>query len=269
MGDSTRVSKRHANETPEQREKRLAYHREWMRQFRLKHPEKTRQTARRYAEKNKEKLRQKNRERYANNRERIIASVCEYSRRNREKINARNRQLRQADPLKYKAINRQRYLAYRERDKQLRSARRKELAAYMRNKRNSDPAFLVADRLRRRINSALKACNAQKGGGLCGVSGCTKAELVAHIEKQFLPGMSWSNRRRWHIDHIIPCAAFDLTDPDQQAVAFHFTNLRPVWAEENQRKRDKIPGGQRKFFWTEADLRKARKKLSKSVDVSA
>lgn len=263
MGDSTAAGNRHANETPEQREKRLAYHREWMRKFRLEHPEKQREANRRYAEKNKEKIRQKCRERYLLHREKIIAAACDYSRRNREKINETNRRARARNPEKYKELNRRRYLAYRERDKVVRAARREERAAYMRNKRNTDPAFLVADRLRRRINAVLKSHGGKKSGRLVEVSGCTATELVAHIEKQFLPGMTWENRRKWHIDHIIPCVAFDLTDPEQQAVAFHYTNLRPVWAEENQRKNGRIPGGQIKFFWTDADVRKARKKLGR------
>lgn len=265
MGDSTSAGKRHANETPEQREKRLAYHREWMRQFRLKHPEKQREANRRYRENNQEKCKQRYIERYARDREKIIASVCDYYRRNKEKIAASKRKRRQANPQKYKELDRRRYLAYRERDKIVRAAKRKERAAYMRHKRNSDPAFLVADRLRRRINSALKSHGGKKSGGLTQVSGCTAAELAAHIEKQFLPGMTWENRRKWHIDHIIPCVAFDLTDPEQQAIAFHYTNLRPVWAEDNQRKQGKIPGGQGKFFWTDADVHDARKRLAKKA----
>ena len=75
--------------------------------------------------------------------------------------------------------------------------------------------------------------------------------------------MTWANRRKWHIDHIVPCAAFDLTDPEQQSVAFHYTNLRPVWAEENQRKQDKIPGGQMRLFWSESDVLKAKRNINK------
>jgi hypothetical protein len=62
---------------------------------------------------------------------------------------------------------------------------------------------------------------------------------MAHIEAQFMPGMTWENRELWHVDHIIPCAAFDLTDPAQQRSCFHYGNLRPLWAKENQRKSDK------------------------------
>ena len=66
--------------------------------------------------------------------------------------------------------------------------------------------------------------------------GCTPVELKAYIESKFLPGMSWENRRQWHIDHITPCAAFDLVDPEQQRLCFHFTNLQPLWAIDNLSK---------------------------------
>jgi hypothetical protein len=57
-------------------------------------------------------------------------------------------------------------------------------------------------------------------------------------EAQFLPGMTWENRSEWHIDHRLPCAAFDLLNPVHQRACFHFSNLQPLWAEDNQRKRD-------------------------------
>ena len=69
--------------------------------------------------------------------------------------------------------------------------------------------------------------------------GCSKPDLVAHIEAQFQPGMSWENYGRggWEMDHRTPCSSFDLTDPEQQRACFHFTNLRPRWAAENQSRR--------------------------------
>jgi hypothetical protein len=60
--------------------------------------------------------------------------------------------------------------------------------------------------------------------------------LMAHLESQFLPGMSWANRRLWHIDHQRPCASFNLTNPAQQHACFHFSNLRPLWAADNLAK---------------------------------
>jgi hypothetical protein len=52
--------------------------------------------------------------------------------------------------------------------------------------------------------------------------------------------MTFDNFGKWHIDHIIPCASFDLTKPEQQRQCFHYTNLQPLWAFENLSKGSKI-----------------------------
>ena len=66
--------------------------------------------------------------------------------------------------------------------------------------------------------------------------GCTKAELMVHIERQFAPGMGWDNYGEWHVDHKRPLASFDLGDPGQLQEAMHFSNLQPLWAAENMAK---------------------------------
>lgn len=63
-------------------------------------------------------------------------------------------------------------------------------------------------------------------------------ELMAHLERQFLPGMAWSNIGGWHVDHIIPLAAFSFETPQDEEfkAAWALTNLRPLWAEQNRAK---------------------------------
>ena len=77
--------------------------------------------------------------------------------------------------------------------------------------------------------------------------GCTIPQLKLYLEIQFKEDMTWDNygnpkgdhSEGWHIDHIKPCAAFDLTDIEQQKECFHYTNLQPLWAKENLEKGDK------------------------------
>ena len=71
---------------------------------------------------------------------------------------------------------------------------------------------------------------ARKAARTMELIGCTIAEVRTHLESKFLPGMTWENcgRNGWHIDHHKPCKRFDLTDPEQQRLCFHFTNLKPL-----------------------------------------
>jgi hypothetical protein len=71
--------------------------------------------------------------------------------------------------------------------------------------------------------------------------GCTVEELKTHLKSKFELWMNFENYGLWVIDHILPCASFDLTDPEQQKKCFHYTNLQPLEAKENIRKGAKIP----------------------------
>jgi hypothetical protein len=67
-------------------------------------------------------------------------------------------------------------------------------------------------------------------------------ELTAHLERQFLKGMSWDNYGDWHVDHIIPVASFTITGPNDPELrrAWALPNLRPLWAIDNLRKSAKV-----------------------------
>ena len=71
--------------------------------------------------------------------------------------------------------------------------------------------------------------------------GCSIDELKIHLQNQFKEGMTWQNHGEWHIDHIIPCAAFDLSKKENCLKCFNYKNLQPLWAHENLSKSDKIP----------------------------
>jgi hypothetical protein len=111
-----------------------------------------------------------------------------------------------------------------------------KVSKYILFRLKKDTKFKLTRYLRARIYSALKGFN--KSESTEKLIGCSIQELKLYIENQFKPGMSWSNYGKWHIDHIKPCASFDLSKPEEQKKCFHYTNLQPLWAEENLRKSD-------------------------------
>lgn len=106
--------------------------------------------------------------------------------------------------------------------------------ARKRQRRQEDPVFRMVSNIRRRIRLGLKG--EIKSSSTEGLLGCTFEDARRYIETRFSPGMSWSNYGAWHVDHIVPVSAFDMSDPAQQREAFVYTNLQPMWASDNLSK---------------------------------
>lgn len=116
---------------------------------------------------------------------------------------------------------------------------RKLINKRRREKIATDPQFAISLRVRNRVSKALKKVGAVKSKKTMELLGCSFEFLKEHIESRFKDGMSWENRSSFHIDHIRPLASFDLTDPEQQKIACHWSNLQPLYPIENIRKSDK------------------------------
>jgi hypothetical protein len=115
------------------------------------------------------------------------------------------------------------------------SRARARTAAYQKERRTTDPEFKLVYNLRSRYRQALLHYGTWKTTSVAALAGCSMEELRTHIESQFQPGMTWDNWTKdgWHLDHIRPIASFDRPDhPD----CWHYTNLQPLWAEENLKK---------------------------------
>ena len=130
---------------------------------------------------------------------------------------------------------RARELAYRQRTKDERRSYRRQWQA---NRMAADPSFHLRSNLASLINTAIRKQFGVKAIRTNALIGCTITELCQHLEAQFTDGMNWDNygRNGWHIDHIRPCASFNLTDPYQQRQCFHYSNLQPLWEADNIRK---------------------------------
>lgn len=111
---------------------------------------------------------------------------------------------------------------------------------YKKNKREQDIHFKISENMRNRVRLALK--NGKKCGKTMDLVGCSIEQLKNYLESLFQENMSWDNYGLWHIDHIKPCISFDLINPEEQRRCFHYTNLQPLWAEENLKKGGRLLG---------------------------
>ncbi len=102
----------------------------------------------------------------------------------------------------------------------------------------SDVEYVIKRRLRFRLRSLVVAMGNNKywTKRTMELVGCSATFLKEHLENQFTDGMSWERLTEIEIDHIKPCAKFDLTNPEQQALCFSWKNLQPLWAIDNRIK---------------------------------
>ena len=116
------------------------------------------------------------------------------------------------------------------------ASNKQKAAASKRNRLKNDINAHLADVLRSRLNKAIK--RSTKAGSAVDDLGCSIDQLKAHLESKFEVGMTWENYgpKGWHIDHIIPLSSFNLTNLEELKKACHYTNLQPMWAEDNWSK---------------------------------
>lgn len=105
---------------------------------------------------------------------------------------------------------------------------------WMQHRRTSDLGFRIRCNIASRMARAVRL--GQKAGRTIELLGCSIPALLLHLKGLFQDGMTFENFGRWEIDHRIPCAAFDLSDPEEQKKCFHFSNLQPLWKSANRSK---------------------------------
>lgn len=164
----------------------------------------------------------------AENAEKLSAVARDYYEKNAETIKARVASARAQDPELYN----KRALEYQKNNRDAVYARQRKWA---KAKRETDVQYRIRNNLRRRLKRALRG--QVKPISAIRELGCSTEYLVKHLESKFHAGMTWENYgSHWHIDHVIPLTAFDLTLVEQAKKACHYTNLQPLIAAENIRK---------------------------------
>jgi hypothetical protein len=114
--------------------------------------------------------------------------------------------------------------------------------AYMRRRRQYDPLFRITQAIKCRIRAVIKSKSLIRADRYNRLIGCTPNQLRDHLEAQFRPGMTWENYGKWEVDHIRPCRSFNLAIIQEQRDCFHFSNLQPLWLQENRSKSGKWTG---------------------------
>jgi hypothetical protein len=130
------------------------------------------------------------------------------------------------------------YLSNPEKRKEYRKKYKLRKHQQRKERRNNDPIFNLINRVRCRLWKYLNILSITKRNRTFDIVGCQPEFLKEHLEKQFKEGMTWENRGEWHIDHIIPLST--AKNEEELYKLCHYTNLQPLWAEENLKKSNKI-----------------------------
>jgi hypothetical protein len=108
------------------------------------------------------------------------------------------------------------------------------------DKIKNNPEKLLLSRLRKRLHKVFKEACIKKTSRTLELLGCDIQFFKDYIESKFIDGMNFENYGQWHLDHILPCASFNFSIPDDVAKCFHYTNIQPLWWLDNLKKGDKI-----------------------------
>jgi hypothetical protein len=190
--------------------------------YRDANPEKIAQNKREYQENNSEKIAQQGKEYYEQHKDELLVRSNIYNMENKEKIRAQRAQYRLAHLEEIKKA--------REAYKMIRNQKNKE-------RLQKDESYRISTTLRTKLHKVLKGNNTS----FTDLLGLEKDMLIAWIEFQFEPWMSWDTyATKWQLDHVLPISKFDMTKDLDKRVCFSWMNIQPMCGTQNRSKSNKI-----------------------------
>lgn len=210
-------------------------------------PERRRATQQAYVDRNRDRVRARNSEHKKANRARVNAEQAARRARqpDKEREYAKRRYERNSEKIKaarreWAAANRDRVLIYAK-SYASRPEVRERIRQRAAERLRTDPVFAINHRMRTRLREALIVAGGKRGRSWEALVGYTSADLLAHLELQFVPGMSWSNMADWEIDHVVALSSFDIREAGDAEfrAAWALGNLRPLWRSANRSKSDR------------------------------
>ena len=183
----------------------------------------------------KECRKQESKERYLNN----IEYFEKYRKENRDKINGKLTEWRKNNPeyrRTYYEKNYEKEIGYY---KLYHEKNKKNKREYVKNKYKNNVLYSLKLKMNVRLHKVLKRNNLKKNYKFCDILGCSLDDFKLYFESKFTEGMSWELMgSKIHIDHIIPLSS--AKNEEEIYKLCHYTNLQPLWAEENLKKNNKI-----------------------------
>jgi hypothetical protein len=199
--------------------------------YRKEHKEALYWANKNYREKNAERVQTRKKRWYEENKKRLLHKGQQYQAENKERILKQKKEYY----INHKDECRQRMKQYRIKNK-------KNINKSRVDQRKADPIKKMEHSLKNRLLKVLRESGIKKDIRSRELFGANREFIWNYLESQFKEGMTRENHgaKGWHIDHIKPCSSFNLADPEQQKICFHYTNLQPLWWWENLAKGSKI-----------------------------
>lgn len=211
-----KISKKASEKYQINKEFKLLKNKEW----RERNKEKRHDYMKSYLEKNKENIKKSRKKHYENNKERLKKDKEKYYEKNKDNILIRQKE-------RYNKIKSN-------------SEFKKKRNDYEKKKLDSDKKFRFVKSLRSNIRNCFKrgGNNFKKTTKTESILGCKINDFILYIESKFANGMTFDNYGKWHIDHIIPIST---AITEEEVVKLnHYTNLQPLWANDNLKKSNKL-----------------------------
>jgi hypothetical protein len=190
---------------------------------------------RKYYNENKDIINKKRMENYHLKRDSYLESRRKYEKKNKDRVIEWKRNYNENNKGRILELARARF---EKKDKEEKRAMYRKDA----EKRKNSVQYKMRSSCSGRIAYALKKYGKVKSDRTEHLLGCSIAFFIKHIESQFTEGMCWESYGKygWHVDHIYPCAAFDLTKESELRKCFHYSNHQPLWAFDNLSKHANI-----------------------------
>jgi len=223
------------------REKNKEKVKKWHKEWEEKNREKRKEQMKKWHNKNYENTKEEKKEKCKEWRENNIEKVKNYRKEYNEKNNKyrldyarnyakENREKRKEQMILYRIENKQQILKT---SKQWREKNKEKI----KNRLKTDNEYKIKITMHRSFKNSIR----KKTKSFFKYTNLAYADYIDYFKNNFPVEFSEiTEKGKYHIDHIIPCAIYDFKNPDEIKLCWQPENLRIIPAKENLKKSSKL-----------------------------